>query len=113
MKQLRYALEQFKWNNALSEEWECTVKERVFKGRMTPSRYKVLLSWVNERNAQDEVRFPNGSYYDHAGMQHGYTCGCIHDCCGHLYQHGFDIIREKHVVYGTVVTVRYTAHYNF
>lgn len=73
--QITMKKEKFK---TLDSDFDSLVGERVFSGRFTKRRRKILEKSVrrfNHNRSHPYGTSPNG---------YAYTCGCEHDCCGCL-----------------------------
>lgn len=67
----------FRMNYAKSDI-DVAVFEYTITGRITEKRWEIVLKYTKQFN--EDWATPYGESED----GYAYTCGCEHDCCGHL-----------------------------
>lgn len=85
-------------------DYDYRLLERTFVGRMTKKRYQLLRAYTRST--------PDRAPYGISPAGYAYTCGCEHDCCGHLVSESMALIIEPE---GNLfkITIKYLASFNY
>ena len=82
--------EKFNWHQIPHEE-NLIVRTGtpILSGRLTDGRIKLIESGI------EKVNYELSAPYGRSERGYAYTCGCMHDCCGHLHSDRITLVLEQ------------------